>query len=166
MSANKANCECKPCDKCKVWEKLSTDPRYRQPVTTRSIGAERDITFLFIPGSNEVVIILPCRNDKNGKLKPQVKNYPRKFTEDQFKLMCCRFHHVASQIHPCPPSAYMGNTQFNWQKNGRGWNNIPQGVFVDAIIDPPFLVAVIRKVIEDNRKLNKHTICTCSNNCI
>jgi hypothetical protein len=151
---------CKPCAKCPVWEKLATDLRYRSLVTTRSIGGERDVSFVYLPRDKKGVIILPCRPGK----KP-VAEYPAVFDERQFKVMCCRFSYV-TKAGPNPPSHFVGNDgQFNESKtNPPGWTP-PAGVFVNRRKDPPYVVAVVRKVLEDNPTFRKCGYCSCQNNC-
>jgi len=165
MIMKKATSGCNPCGKCKVWKKLTTDPRYRVSATSKSIGGEREIIFAYLPRVREVVIILPCRPGKCRSGKPPVDGYPHRFTETQFKVMCCRFSYV-TRNGPCMPSHFVGNNgEFNKSaSNSPGWTP-PSRVFDDPRKDPPFIVAVVRKVLEDSRQLNKKKYCSCQNNC-
>jgi hypothetical protein len=156
MTANKADCGCKPCDKCKVWEKLATDSSYRQLKMTRTIGGRlpKGVHFIYLPASNEVEIQLPRK-------RGTVSGYPKRFTDNQFKLMCCRFSYV-TRFGPNAPSQYRRNQSFN----DPGWC-VPGNNFENPRIDPPYLVAVVRKVIEDDTTLtlNWCGYCPCQNNC-
>jgi len=79
--------------------------------------------------------------------------------------MCCRFSYVTSNFsNIAPPSSYVGNTLFNKQSKGRGWN-VPTGAFADRLIDPPFVVAVVRKILEDDSKLDQVAYCLNQSNC-
>lgn len=144
--------DCKPCEVCPVWKELSVNPIYRKPVLTRTIGGRKDLEFVFLPESDEVEVRLPHR------AKP-VSNYPKSFNETQFKVMCCRFSYV-TRSGPYPPSQYKRNTLFNDPK----WK-VPAGIFENPRIDPPYLVAVVRKVLENSSTLNHSGYCANQVNC-
>lgn len=137
-----------PCDHCPVWETIASDIRYRQITTTRSIGAQRGLQFVFLPREKKVVIVLPVELPEEA-----VSGYPHSFNEQAFKVMCYRFSEV-TEILPQPPSTYVGNIAFNRPK----WNP-PPGVFSNPTIDPPYLVAVVRKVLEDHPSLDYNGYC-------
>jgi hypothetical protein len=147
------NCECGTCCKnCRLWKKLTTNSCYRSWTTppTRTIGGRipKGVVFRYDPKTDELEIKLP---DVNGATR--VLTYPRRFSEAQFKIMCCRFSFVTDIIPPTKnqpgtPSTFHGNHHFN-----PPWWNPPSGLFGNSrrtIIDPPFVVAVVRKLLEDN----------------
>lgn len=157
------NCNaCQSCTHCPIWKTLANDSRYQapQPQLTRTIGANipNGVGFRYFPKKSELEITLP----RVGRTA--VQGYPRRFSESQFKLVCCRFSFVTAS-GPQPPSTYQGNTQFNRQANGNGWKNVPTKVFRNARVDPPYLAAVIRKILEDNPLLNRSVYCPNGSKC-
>jgi hypothetical protein len=124
-------------------------------VETRTIGARihDGVHFRYLTDTNELEIELP-------RAERTVSGYAngKRFTETQFKVMCCRFSDVTRDT--VPPSTFRGNTLFNPDH----WNP-PDQVFANVRIDPPYVVAVVRKVLEDNLPLDHAGYCPCQNNC-
>jgi len=160
------NLKCKTCCKnCPLWKKLTTNPRYRNWTRppTQTIGARKELRFRYLPKTNKFetnkfVIDLPRRGE-------QVAGYPKKFIESHFKTMCCRFS-VVTRNGPIPPSTFHGNNgHFNpSSSNPPGWNP-PAEVFANRRKDSPYVVAVVRKVLEDNPSLDKCGYCPNEMNC-
>jgi len=149
--------ECKPCDKCPVWEKLSKDSRYRIPVSTRTIGGRlsNGVVFQYHPPTSKACDELEIMLPRPGGTS--VTGYPKAFTEGQLKEMCCRFACVV-KTGPAPPSAFVGNKHFNpphWAPSS----------FANKRIDPPYVVAVVRKVLEDNPALDITGYCAKCSGC-
>ena len=162
-TTGKSNCNaCQSFKQCPIWNTLANEPRYQtpQPRLTRTIGGSipNGVAFRYFPKTNELEITLPRVGGK------AVQGYPRRFRESQFKLVCCRFSFVTA-AGPQPPSSFRGNTQFNLQANGKGWNNLPAKVFKNARADPPYLAAVVRKVLEDNPPLDQSAYCPNGSKC-
>ena len=128
---------CNPCEQCPLWQLLATNAKYRDWTQTQTIGGTKILEFRYLPASSRVEI-RPPRPAGN-----EVQDYPKTFSELQFKIMCCRFSFV-TRTGPNPPWTFVGNTQFN----DPGWTP-PNGVFVNPQIDPPYVVAVVRKLLED-----------------
>jgi hypothetical protein len=134
-------------------------------VETRTIGARipDGVHFRYLTDTNELEIRLPRGEGvvggyANGK----------RFTETQFKVMCCRFSYVTQNDpnHPPHPSDFAGNNgQFNESTtNPPGWAP-PTELFRNKRVDPPFVVAVVRKVLEDNPRHDEAGYCPSQNNC-
>ena len=158
----KNNCNaCQACKICPIWKTLISDSRYRGPQpaqVTRTIGDRipDGVAFRYLPITNELEITL----SRVGRTA--VQGYPRRFSEFQFKPVCCRVSFVTAARKP---SAFVGNTQFNRQANGKGWNNVPAKVFKNARVDPPYLAAVVRKILEDNPPLDHSAYCPNGSKC-
>ena len=144
---------CDPCEQCPLWQLLATDTKYREWTETRTIGDEKNLEFRYLPTGNGLEIRLP------RPVGEEVQGYPKTFSERQFKVMCCRFAFV-TRTGPIPRSSFVGNTKFNKPK----WTP-PTWVFSNAQIDPPYIVAVVRKILEDNSHLDRAGYCPTQGNC-
>lgn len=132
--------KCETCEQCSLWEILAVETKYRKWTETRTVGGRKKLEFRYLPKSHEVEIRLPRPHGE------EVKGYPKTFSERQFQIMCCRFSFV-TRTGPNPPWMFVGNTQFNKPN----WAP-PQGSFANPRIDPPYVVAVARKLLEDRNR--------------
>ena len=132
------------CSKCAVWKTLANDKRYRTLVRTCTIGGRKTVDFLFDARTNELEIQLPERTAPS-------RVYPRRFNEDEFTVMCSRFYAV-TRLRAAPPSTFRGNRQGQWPA--------PREIFRSPLFNAPYVVAVVRKIIEDHAPLDNSDVCT------